>query len=312
MRALPWLVSVTIPACEPVNETALAAEVVDRHRDERDRDPLAGGQQHVVLARMRVGRDLRGRARSAGRSCRPSPRRRRRPGCPPAAVSNDAPRDALDLLGPATDVPPYFWTMTLTAAETYRPVAPGSFGGVIRDEIAGMWAWEERHQRLIARMIVAGGADARRRPGRHAAHLAVRAARAEDGDPHARRRALLHDGAAADRLVAAPNPFTTAGRVVDVFLEIWALFVVTAVAGSFAAFFSSRELATPREQAEPGVRVRVQRPQRRRQLAEAQQLAGDLPPPRARPGPRRTRAAAGAGRRARTPRRTPTSCARAR
>jgi hypothetical protein len=27
--------------------------------------------------------------------------------------------------------------------------------------------------------------------------------------------------------------------VVDVFLEIWALFVATAVAGSFAAFFSS-------------------------------------------------------------------------
>ena len=37
------------------------------------------------------------------------------------------------------------------------------------------------------------------------------------------------------------NPLTTAGRVVDVFLEIWALFVVTAVAGSFAAFFSSRD-----------------------------------------------------------------------
>jgi hypothetical protein len=27
--------------------------------------------------------------------------------------------------------------------------------------------------------------------------------------------------------------------VVDVFLELWAIFVVTAVAGSFASFFSS-------------------------------------------------------------------------
>jgi hypothetical protein len=35
------------------------------------------------------------------------------------------------------------------------------------------------------------------------------------------------------------SPLTAAGRVVDVFLEIWALFVATAVAGSFAAFFSS-------------------------------------------------------------------------
>jgi hypothetical protein len=35
------------------------------------------------------------------------------------------------------------------------------------------------------------------------------------------------------------NPLTAGGRVVDVFLEIWALFVVTAIAGSFAAFFGS-------------------------------------------------------------------------
>jgi len=35
------------------------------------------------------------------------------------------------------------------------------------------------------------------------------------------------------------NPLTTGGRVVDVFLEIWALFVVTTIAGSFAAFFGA-------------------------------------------------------------------------
>ncbi len=35
------------------------------------------------------------------------------------------------------------------------------------------------------------------------------------------------------------NPLTAWGRVVDVILEIWAIFVVTAVAGSFAAFFST-------------------------------------------------------------------------
>ena len=37
------------------------------------------------------------------------------------------------------------------------------------------------------------------------------------------------------------NPLTTAGQVVDVILEIWAVFVVTAVAGSFASFFSSAD-----------------------------------------------------------------------
>jgi hypothetical protein len=35
------------------------------------------------------------------------------------------------------------------------------------------------------------------------------------------------------------NPVTSGGRVVDIFLELWAIFVVTAVAGSFATFFGS-------------------------------------------------------------------------
>jgi ABC-type multidrug transport system fused ATPase/permease subunit len=39
------------------------------------------------------------------------------------------------------------------------------------------------------------------------------------------------------------NPVTSSGRFVDVLLEIWALFVVTAVAGSFASFFQSGDQA---------------------------------------------------------------------
>jgi voltage-gated potassium channel len=35
------------------------------------------------------------------------------------------------------------------------------------------------------------------------------------------------------------NPVTHAGQVVDVVLEFWAIFVVTAIAGSFASFFTS-------------------------------------------------------------------------
>jgi hypothetical protein len=38
-----------------------------------------------------------------------------------------------------------------------------------------------------------------------------------------------------------PNPVTTAGKVVDVVLELWAVFVITAVAGSFATFFQSSD-----------------------------------------------------------------------
>ena len=54
------------------------AEVGDRHRHERHRDALTGGEQHVELAgrreRARPGR----RGRGARRCCRPWPRRRRR------------------------------------------------------------------------------------------------------------------------------------------------------------------------------------------------------------------------------------------
>jgi TctA family transporter len=36
------------------------------------------------------------------------------------------------------------------------------------------------------------------------------------------------------------NPVTTGGRIVDIFLELWAITVVAAVAGSFAAFLQSK------------------------------------------------------------------------
>jgi hypothetical protein len=35
------------------------------------------------------------------------------------------------------------------------------------------------------------------------------------------------------------NPLTSVGKIVDVGLEAWAIFVLTAVAGSFATFFTS-------------------------------------------------------------------------
>jgi hypothetical protein len=37
-----------------------------------------------------------------------------------------------------------------------------------------------------------------------------------------------------------PNPVTTGGRIVDIFLEVWAITVVGTVAGSFAAFLQKK------------------------------------------------------------------------
>jgi hypothetical protein len=46
-----------------------------------------------------------------------------------------------------------------------------------------------------------------------------------------------------------PNPLSTGGRAVDVFLQIWAISVVAALAGSFGAFFHRRGLErSPLEQ----------------------------------------------------------------
>jgi hypothetical protein len=39
-----------------------------------------------------------------------------------------------------------------------------------------------------------------------------------------------------------PNPISTPARVLDVFLQIWAISVVAALAGSFGAFFHRRGL----------------------------------------------------------------------
>jgi hypothetical protein len=37
-----------------------------------------------------------------------------------------------------------------------------------------------------------------------------------------------------------PNPISTGGRILDVFLQLWAISAVAAVAGSFGAFFHRR------------------------------------------------------------------------
>ena len=56
--ALPWTVSVTIPACEPVSEIASWPRSWIAIARERARDPLADRDEHVELARVRLRRDL--------------------------------------------------------------------------------------------------------------------------------------------------------------------------------------------------------------------------------------------------------------
>ena len=58
--AFPCTVSVTIPGLRAGERDRLVAEIDDRHRRERARDPLADRDEHVELARVGRGRDLVG------------------------------------------------------------------------------------------------------------------------------------------------------------------------------------------------------------------------------------------------------------
>lgn len=112
---------------------------------------------------------------------------------------------------------------------------------MIREEIARLFRWEERHRRLVARVLVAVGlslvADA---VGSVLMWVFERGVR--QSDIHGFGDAVFF--ATVQLLTVSSqmrNPLTAAGRVVDVGLELWAIFVVTAVAGSFAAFFTSAD-----------------------------------------------------------------------
>jgi hypothetical protein len=112
-------------------------------------------------------------------------------------------------------------------------------GPVIREELRRLFTWEERHRRLAARLIIA-----------FVLTLAVLTVGSvliwifesgqKGGDIHGFGDAVFFTAVQLLTVSSSiTNPLTAAGKVVDVALELWAIFVVTAIAGSFASFFSS-------------------------------------------------------------------------
>jgi hypothetical protein len=110
---------------------------------------------------------------------------------------------------------------------------------VFVDELRRLLTWSERHRRLLARIAIA-----------FLLSVAVDAAGAlvmwslESGvkgsDINGFGDALFFSTVQILTVSSSfKNPLTSGGQVVDVVLELWAIFVVTAVAGSFASFFSS-------------------------------------------------------------------------
>lgn len=110
---------------------------------------------------------------------------------------------------------------------------------MVREELRRLVTWGERHRRLLARILIAFGLS-----------VVVDLVGAtlmwsfESGlkgsDIHGFGDAVFFSTVQILTVSSSEkNPVTGAGHAVDVVLEFWAIFVVTAVAGSFASFFST-------------------------------------------------------------------------
>ena len=110
---------------------------------------------------------------------------------------------------------------------------------MIREELGRLFSIGERHRRLLARFAIAAGLT-----------LVIAAIGSvlidsfesgkKGGDIHGFGDAVFFTLVQLLTVSSSiKNPVTTAGKVVDVVLEAWSIFVVTAVAGSFASFFTS-------------------------------------------------------------------------
>ena len=119
--------------------------------------------------------------------------------------------------------------------------APAQTGHMIAEELGRLANWGERHRRLLARILLALGLTAFVDV---AGALLIWALErhASGSEIHGIGDAFFFSTVQLLTVSSQiKNPVTAAGKVVDIGLEIWALFVVTAVAGSFAAFFGSAD-----------------------------------------------------------------------
>jgi hypothetical protein len=108
---------------------------------------------------------------------------------------------------------------------------------MVREELRRLITWSERHRRLLARLLIALGLS-----------VLVDAVCAtlmwsyESGlkgsSIHGFGDALFFSTVQIVTVSSSyTNPLTNGGQIVDVVLEFWGIFVVTAIAGSFASFF---------------------------------------------------------------------------
>jgi hypothetical protein len=110
---------------------------------------------------------------------------------------------------------------------------------MIGEELKRLGTWEERHRRLMSRLllvlILSLVIDA---IGTVAIYFLER--HAKNGDIHNLGDALFFSTVQLLTVSSQiKNPLTAGGRIVDVALEIWAVVVVAGSAGAIASFFQT-------------------------------------------------------------------------
>jgi voltage-gated potassium channel len=105
------------------------------------------------------------------------------------------------------------------------------------EELRRLITWSERHRRLLARVLIAFGLSVVVDAGCATLMWSYESG-LKGSNIHGFGDALFFSTAQIVTVSSSyTNPLTNAGQIVDVVLEFWGIFVVTAVAGSFASFF---------------------------------------------------------------------------
>lgn len=112
---------------------------------------------------------------------------------------------------------------------------------MISEEVVRLTTWEERHRRLLARLLLvlflSSVIDA---IGTVAIYFLER--HAKGTEVHTLGDALFFTTVQLLTVSSQlKNPLTPGGRVVDIFFEVWAVTVVAGSAGAMAAFFQTSD-----------------------------------------------------------------------
>jgi hypothetical protein len=110
---------------------------------------------------------------------------------------------------------------------------------MVGEELKRLGTWEERHRRLVSRLVIVLAATAVVDViGTALVYVFERHVR--QTDIHSLFDAFFFTSVQLLTVSSQiKNPLTVAGRIVDLFLEVWAVLVVAGSAGAIASFFQT-------------------------------------------------------------------------